>query len=105
MTSPRSQGNSSQKPQCGIPFDRAHILTLHPAHATLLGPGSVHPVHLILDGRIKASPPRRSSATAAFESASMSFLSVALRASHELQSIPQQPNIFINIHLKREKLR
>ena len=102
---PRSQGNSSQKPQWGIPFSSAHILILHSAHDILFAPGSMQPVHLILEGRINECSPRLSSAAASFESATISFLSVALRASHEPQSMPQQPVISIRIFQKRAKPR
>lgn len=105
IMSPRSQGNSSQKPQWGIPLSRAHILTLQSLHVMLFAPGPVHPVHFIFDGSMNEYPPRLSSAAASLESVSISFLSVALRASHELQSMPQQPVISIRIFQKREILR
>lgn len=60
IMSPRSQGNSSQNPQWGIPLSRAHILTLQSLHVMLFAPGAVHPVHFIFEGIMKEFPPRLS---------------------------------------------
>ena len=88
---PSSQGNSGQKPQCGIWFSSAHSRIAHSAQFTLLTPGARQPVQRSREGRMKEPCPALSRCAAILASASLSRRTVARRASQPSQSIPQQP--------------